>query len=545
MPDYAVKTTFTAIDKITPAFARMSKAANSFDKKVSGSMLKAGKSMTHAIAGGFEAFLPALGIAAVVEFGNKCIEKFGESEAAIANVEAGLRSTHHAIGLTTQDFEEMAKKTANAGIIGKTDILQNATAKLLMFGNIGKDNFERVQNAAVDLAVKMDGIKASGESVKTAAMMLGKAFEDPVRGMAKLRKSGVMFSDQEEKTIKNMVAMNNVSGAQAFMLSAIEKKVTGTNKALSLTSKGMERMAQNKLGATMVQIGEQLEPMKAEFYELLLILLPIVNTVLPPAIALLREFAPIILGIVGAMILWKIAVRSLSIATSVLEFLQMTQEWGLRQSIKTTKLATFWTGVMSAKTKAAAIVTGLLTGAQWMLNIAMSVNPYFLIAAAIVAAIVAVVLAIKYWHQWGAALTVMMGPLGIIVNALMTFKDRWDQIKNAFSQGGIMDGLKEIGFALLDMVLYPLQEILELASHIPGVGKYAQMGADKIKSFREGSINAPAIDDKTAPNQTEIEARNVNNTRVNLYNANPGSKAEVTPKNGAIVTMDMGFNSAF
>ena len=59
-------------------------------------------------------------------------------------------------------------------------------------------------------------------------------------------------------------------------------------------------------------------------------------------------------------------------------------------------------------------------------------------------------------------------------------------VKDAFSTGGILGGLKAIGLVLLDSLLMPMQQLLEMISKIPGLSGIAGAAAAKIASIREG-----------------------------------------------------------
>ena len=126
----------------------------------------------------------------------------------------------------------------------------------------------------------------------------------------------------------------------------------------------------------------------------------------------------------------------------------------------------------------------LLAAAQAMLNGIMLLNPIGLVVAAIVALVAIVVIAISKWDEWGAALMVFLGPVGMVISAFKSIYDHWESIKTAFQTDGILGGLKRIGIVLLDAVLKPLQQILELAAMADPTG-LAQKGVDKIKSFRK------------------------------------------------------------
>lgn len=149
------------------------------------------------------------------------------------------------------------------------------------------------------------------------------------------------------------------------------------------------------------------------------------------------------------------------------------------------------------------VVTKAAAAAQWLLNAALNANPIGLVIMAIAALVAIVTIVIKKYDEWGAALTFVLGPLGIIINLVMTIKRYWDSIVDAFTNGGFLEGIKQIGKALLDVVLYPVQQLLELLSNIPGLGDLAGKGADFIKEMR---ANLNMIDpEKSDENESEAE----------------------------------------
>ena len=127
----------------------------------------------------------------------------------------------------------------------------------------------------------------------------------------------------------------------------------------------------------------------------------------------------------------------------------------------------------------------LLAAAQAMLNGIMLLNPIGLVVAAIVALVAIVVIAISKWDEWGAALMVFLGPVGMVISAFKSIYDHWESIKKSFQTDGILGGLKRIGIVLLDAVLKPMQQLLELVSKIPGLGGIANFGAKKIEDLRK------------------------------------------------------------
>jgi hypothetical protein len=73
----------------------------------------------------------------------------------------------------------------------------------------------------------------------------------------------------------------------------------------------------------------------------------------------------------------------------------------------------------------------------------------------------------------------------MLINMIMSFKRNWDSIVSAFKDGGILAGIKRIGIVLLDAILYPVQQLLELLAKIPGLGNLAGSGAEKIQNIRD------------------------------------------------------------
>lgn len=156
-----------------------------------------------------------------------------------------------------------------------------------------------------------------------------------------------------------------------------------------------------------------------------------------------------------------------------------------------------------------AIKTGLVAMAQWAWNAALNANPIGLVVGAIVLLIGYISVAIKHYHSFGAAMLFVLGPVGLLVNAFMSLKNNWDSIKDSFKNGGIISGLKRIGIVLLDTLLKPMQQLLQLASKIPGIGDLAGNGADKIQALRK-KLNLISPEEKLNSKKSKITKANGN-----------------------------------
>lgn len=182
-----------------------------------------------------------LSIGALVQFGRTAVKAFGDSERAAAKVEAGLTSMGRQGTMSLESLQEEAVRLSRTSIFDDDDILENVTATLVTFGNVGGDAFRRAQEAAIDLANQFGGLKES-------TVQIGKALEDPVRGVTALARVGVSFSEEQKAMIAAMVETNDLAGAQDIILQSLEKQVGGLAEAVAATSGGQIAQFNNALG---------------------------------------------------------------------------------------------------------------------------------------------------------------------------------------------------------------------------------------------------------------------------------------------------------
>ena len=148
-------------------------------------------------------------------------------------------------------------------------------------------------------------------------------------------------------------------------------------------------------------------------------------------------------------------------------------------------------------------VLGAVTIATWAWNVALTANPVGLLIAGISALIALVVMAIKNFDQWGAVILALLVPIGWLINAIKSIYDHWDSIKKAFTDGGILEGLKRIGYVLLDAVLKPVQQLLEVLSYIPGLEGLAGKGANYIQELRKSLDTITTGENKESSSEEE------------------------------------------
>jgi hypothetical protein len=186
--------------------------------------------------------------------GGTAVQAFRVQAKAIAQVEAGLRSTGGQVGYTSKQLQDMASSLQGKTLFGDEDILQNATAQLLTFTNISGDQFARTQQAALDLATRLDG------DLKGASIQLGKALNDPVANLSALSRSGIQFSDEQKEVIKALAESGRLAEAQTLILDELNKQYGGSAEAAAKADGGLTQLAnafgdlQEQFGAILVDV---------------------------------------------------------------------------------------------------------------------------------------------------------------------------------------------------------------------------------------------------------------------------------------------------
>jgi len=139
----------------------------------------------------------------------------------------------------TASLINYANETARATGIDQNSI-KATQAKLLTFKEIAitadevDGNFQRATKAAIDLGAAGFG------SAETNAVALGKALNNPIKGISALTRSGITFTESEKDRIAVLVDSNKIGEAQNMILSAIETQVGGTAEATANASDRMK-----------------------------------------------------------------------------------------------------------------------------------------------------------------------------------------------------------------------------------------------------------------------------------------------------------------
>lgn len=361
---------------------------------------------------------------AVTTFFKGGLEAAREARAALAQTEKVIETTGGAANVSVDQVLGLANELSM--LTGVHDeVIQAAENMLLTFTNVrnevgaGNDIFDQATATALDIAAAM------GTDATQEALRLGKALNDPIRGVSALAEVGVTFTDQQREMIQAMVDSGDTLGAQQVILAELGKEFGGQAEA--------QADAADLLAVRM----DNLQQIAGDA------LLPVLDVLATVMSAVLDVFTSMP-GPVQKLIVGGVALAAgLGAVAVVMESVKL-QAIGSRVAII----------AKTAAEKAAAVASKAFAAAQWLINAALTANPIGLVIVAIAALVAGLILAYQKSEtfraivqkvfeflkngavavldflrsNWPVILAILTGPIGLAVLAIVK---NWDKIKAA------------------------------------------------------------------------------------------------------------------
>lgn len=592
---FILPTIFTAVDKFTSKVVGMSKGLDTFVGKAEKAQRKLDKTFTglggNFVVGGAVAGL-GLATYAVKKFVDEA-SKIENAEAFFTPVLGSAQKAAKLVGMLNKEaaitpfrFEDLSKVASSLlplmngdlnkvistfRLLGDTsggsvDKLQRITlgyTKALLKGKVTLESLNIIAEAGVPIFSEMAKAMNLGEGTKGTAKlfkmitagkvpveMLTKTFEK-MGAKGGLFYKGMITASETftgiTSTLEDNVSMTAASIGKELLSMAKEYAL----KAIEITGKIREWVGQNK------------ELIASKFKEFLQGAVKFATELYKAAVFIYKNWSTIVFWFkiyIGLLIAMKTASIIIGITTTAMNLLSIaiwTAEaaqwaWGTAQAVSLAlqgKTILFLEGnavAMGIYKVAMALgtaATWVATTAQWAWNAALAANPIVWIIAAIVALIVVMVLIVKYWDEWGAAVNLLfaifMPGISLIIGLVMSFYNNWQMIVDAFKNKGILGGLLAIGKVLLDVILNPLQQILEVISKVTGFD-WAADAAKGVKEFRASlDLNTGDQIEPTNPQaerqqqMNEVVMNRNNNVSLDI-NTPKGTNANVRSNSGGI-----------
>lgn len=145
-------------------------------------------------------------------------------ETSMFKINAIIRATGGVAGKTGDDLLAFAKSLA-LNTLESTEGVLEAQQRLLTFRKVSGDVFDRAIRASADLSAAM------GTNLSSSAIMLGRALEDPERGLTALTRTGTVFTEAQKEMVQQLVEAGELQKAQTLILKELEAQYGGTAEA--------------------------------------------------------------------------------------------------------------------------------------------------------------------------------------------------------------------------------------------------------------------------------------------------------------------------
>lgn len=416
-------------------------------------------------------------------------------------------ATFTSTGQSLEDFSAMVGVMASSGIKGSESgtQLRNMMLSLASPSSSAQKALEKLGVKTTDaqgdflniidiLGQFENGMKGMGDAEKTAALtdIFGKR---TVTGVTLLLKEGT------EGLKKYSGELQNAGGTAANVAAAMRGSLANRIEVL--------KSALTELGFKFVDAfadkgGKAIENLTAA----------ITNFDPTPIINFLTTAFSVIFKVVG--VLWKMRIVIVSLVIA----------WGLYKAAMIAAVVVSSIMGMVRAVQALMPAQQGMNAVQAIFNVLLTANPVGVIIVAIAALVAIIIVCVKHWDDITAAMakgwdwikknqeavlgiiSVFSGPFAVVISVVREFWNEWDRITQAFKNGGIVSGLKQIGATILSALLAPLQGVFELLGKIPGVGKHFKDFATNIDAFREQikGIDEPSVDMSTGKAGTALDS---------------------------------------
>ena len=152
------------------------------------------------------------------------IDAAAEYERVIFALEGSLERLGGSAGVSVEGLQAFASDLGDATLTSEEAVLRAARV-LTSFTNIVGSRFERTIVIAQDLAETIGG------DLEQQIISLGKAVNDPVKGVTALADAGIQFTDSQRELIKSLVESGRLLEAQDVILNELQVQYGGTGEA--------------------------------------------------------------------------------------------------------------------------------------------------------------------------------------------------------------------------------------------------------------------------------------------------------------------------
>lgn len=379
-------------------------------------------------------------------------------------------------------IDDQAIKSAQTMLLGFDDLAESA-------GEAG-GMFDRVTQASVD----MEG--AGLAPVGKASKDLARSLQEPDKGLRRLERSGISFTDQQKKQIEAMVESGDKAGAQAAIMEKVEKTVKGAGEA---NADAADKQAA-KYQLLKDKLGQQLLP---AYDKLMGILGQVTNfaaqhsTAVIAVGASIAGLAAIVLGVQAGLVAYNAIMRTVQVVTKAWTAVQ----WLLNAAMSANPIAlvviaiaALVAGIIYAWNNVDGFKEAVVAAWNWIKDTTVKVFDAVVtfigdaidnIAEFFTVTLPAAVQTVLDWlgNNWPLVVSIITGPIGALVVAVIT---HWDEIRNKTVEifTAVMDWIKDTWDSIKTWLTDKVKSIATAV--VRGFTDMKTKGTNKINQLKDG-----------------------------------------------------------
>lgn len=285
--------------------------------------------------------------AQIAKFAKQSVSLIQQQEKELKLLNTTLKTTGASAWTTSKQLVEMAQSFEKHSNYSQEEIMRMQTV-LLGFKSVTGDVFESASQEIINMATVM------GMDLVSAVQTVGKALDDPIKGLGSLSRQGFVFDETQKAMLADMVAVGDKAGAQKIILEELATTYGGAGEAgqdafkkLDIAMGNMQKSIGSVLLPSVTNLAESVTELLDDFANLdkgtqtfivtsttLITALPLVIkgvNGLKVALMSLQASVPVLLAISGAVIGISAAVSKIQNARNAFGNLANEIE-GIRES---------------------------------------------------------------------------------------------------------------------------------------------------------------------------------------------------------------------
>lgn len=180
-----------------------------------------------------------MAVSSIKQLAEESLKLAGIQEKAENMMARTLKNTAGMAEFTVGELKRWAGEAQNLSIFGDEKVME-AQNRLMQMNSVTGDAFRKTRQVALDLA------SATGQDLTAVMQTLGKAMQDPVKGIKQLREFGTDPAMKEQ--IEQVIAAEGREAAQLAILADLQKRYRGAAEEAANTISGAFIQNQNALG---------------------------------------------------------------------------------------------------------------------------------------------------------------------------------------------------------------------------------------------------------------------------------------------------------